>query len=455
MTLTSTTATKSPQHVYEVTELNQKIKNLLEGSFPFIWISGEISNLRIPSSGHCYFTLKDRRSQISAVMFRTQIRSLKFRPEDGSAVIGLGRISVYEPRGSYQIIFEYLEPKGIGGLQIAFEKLKQQLSEEGLFDPLYKATLPVFPRQISIVTSPTGAAVRDFIKVAHRRFPNMPLEVVPVSVQGNRSAREIVHAIGMLNSVGRTDVIVLARGGGSIEDLAAFNDEQVARAIFASVIPVVSAIGHETDFTIADFVADLRAPTPSAAAEIVVPSRNELEKQIIEAKQKLYKTINNKLEFLNNINISLSSRIVHPQRRVQDMRMRLDDYFIRLASAIEDGLARKRERVAYGRHMLVHLSPSKTASAMKERVRAHQRTMINCMNQMIRFGRTDTTRSVSMLEALNPMAILQRGYSITRTLPGKSIVRDAGKVKAGQSLEILLNRGKLNVDVSKKRIPPD
>ena len=455
MTLTSITTTPSSQHVYDVTELNQKIKNLLEGSFPFIWISGEISNLRVPSSGHCYFTLKDARSQISAVMFRTQIRSLKFRPEDGLSVIGLGRISVYEPRGSYQIIFEYLEPKGIGGLQIAFEKLKQQLSEEGLFDPLNKAILPVFPGKISIVTSPTGAAVRDFIKVAQRRFPNMPLEVVPVSVQGNRSVGEIVHAIGMLNSVGRTDVIVLARGGGSIEDLAAFNDEQVARAIFASVIPVVSAIGHETDFTIADFVADLRAPTPSAAAEIVVPSKNELEKQIDGANQKLYKTINNTLQLLKNQIDSLSSRIVHPQRRVQDMRMRLDDYSIRLASAIEDTLARKRELVTYSHHMLVHLSPAKTASAMKERVCANQRTLINCMSQLIRDGRTDTTRNVSMLDALNPMAILQRGYSITRSWPGQSIVRDAGNVKVGQTLEILLGRGNLNVNVSKKIIPPD
>ena len=455
MTINSAPVTQTPQHVYEITELNQKIKKLLEGSFPFLWISGEISNLRVPSSGHCYFTLKDPHSQISAVMFRTQIRSLKFKPEDGLSIIGLGRISVYEPRGSYQIIFEYLEPKGIGGLQIAFAKLKQKLSDEGLFEAHHKVTVPALPRKISIVTSPTGAAIRDFIKVAQRRFPNMPLEVVPVSVQGIRSPGEIVQAIGMLNFIGQTDVIILARGGGSIEDLAAFNDEQVARAIFASVIPVVSAIGHETDFTIADFVADLRAPTPSAAAEIVVPSKTELEHQLDSVNQKLYKTINITLQSLKNKFESLSSRIVHPQRRVQDMRIRLDDYSMRLASSVATTMTRKREILAYSHQMLIHLSPAKTAAAMKDRVWEHYRGLVGCMTQLIRDGRIKTARNVSMLDALNPMAILQRGYSVTRTRPDQTIVRNARTVKIDQSLEILLGRGKLTVTVDKREMEPD
>ena len=455
MTINSAPVTQTPQHVYEITELNQKIKKLLEGSFPFLWISGEISNLRVPSSGHCYFTLKDPHSQISAVMFRTQIRSLKFKPEDGLSIIGLGRISVYEPRGSYQIIFEYLEPKGIGGLQIAFAKLKQKLSDEGLFEAHHKVTVPALPRKISIVTSPTGAAIRDFIKVAQRRFPNMPLEVVPVSVQGIRSPGEIVQAIGMLNFIGQTDVIILARGGGSIEDLAAFNDEQVARAIFASVIPVVSAIGHETDFTIADFVADLRAPTPSAAAEIVVPSKTELEHQLDSVNQKLYKTMSITLQSLNNKIESLSSRIVHPQRRVQDMRIRLDDYSMRLASSVATNMTRKREILAYSHQMLIHLSPAKTAAAMKDRVCEHYRALVGCMTQLIRDGRIKTARNVSMLDALNPMAILQRGYSVTRTRPDQTIVRNARTVKIDQSLEILLGRGKLTVTVDKREMEPD
>jgi exodeoxyribonuclease VII large subunit len=444
------TATRSPRHVYHVTELNKKIKHLLEEAYPFIWISGEISNFRTPSSGHAYFTLKDQQSQISAVMFRTQARSLQFKPEDGLSVIGLGRISVYEPRGAYQVIFEYLEPQGIGGLQVAFEKLKIALSDEGLFDVHHKAMLPLLPQKVSIVTSPTGAAIRDFIKVAQRRFPNLTLEVVPVSVQGDRSPGEIIHAIRFLNSIGQTDVIVLARGGGSIEDLSAFNDERVARAIFASRIPVVSAIGHETDFTIADFVADVRAPTPSAAAEIVVPSKNELLQRLSEIKQKLYKTINNKLILLNNILSGFTSRIVHPQRRLQDMRLRLDDYSMRLASTVVDVMARKRERVAYDHHMLINLSPLKMTTMMKQHVLQQQHDLNRCMSRKIQDGRAVAFKNESMLAALNPMAILQRGYSITRTLPGQSIVRNARQIKIDQPLEILLGRGTLHVTVKEK-----
>lgn len=441
----------SRQHVYEVTELNKLIKRILEDKFPFIWISGEISNFKIPSSGHCYFTLKDPHSQISAVMFRGQARALKFRPEDGLSVVGLGRISVYEPRGSYQIIFEYLEPKGVGGLQVAFEKLKQRLSDEGLFDAQHKLPLPALPQKISIVTSPTGAAIRDFIKVAQRRFPNLPLEVVPVNVQGDRAPGEIVHAIRWLNEMGTTDVIVLARGGGSIEDLCAFNDEQVARTIFASDIPIISAIGHETDFTIADFVADLRAPTPSAAAEIAVPSKNELKNQLVNTKQRLYKTIISYLKLLLNLINGLSNRIIHPRQRLQDMRMRLDDYSIRLLASINRALTRRNERLAFQHNMLMHVSPAKTAASMQKQVNTLQDASIRQINRLLREGQTAISKNVSMLAALNPMAILNRGYSITRTLPGRSVVRGAAQVSLDQRLEILLGRGRLTVTVAEKK----
>ncbi len=450
MAINGTTTNPSQQHVYAVSELNKNIKGILEEKFPFIWISGEISNFKIPSSGHCYFTLKDQRSQISAVMFRAQAGALTFRPKDGLSIIGLGRISVYEPRGSYQIIFEYLEPKGIGGLQIAFEKLKRKLADEGLFDAQHKTALPALPKNISIVTSPTGAAIRDFIKVAQRRFSNLPLEVVPVRVQGDRSPGEIIHAIRMINKIGTTDIIVLARGGGSIEDLCAFNDEQVARAIFESSIPIVSAIGHETDFTIADFVADFRAPTPSAAAEIVVPSKIERMNRLVELNQKLYGTILTYLKLLNNTIDGFAVRIVHPHRRLQDMRIRLDDYSIRLVSMIQKSLVRRSERVGFCHNMLMHVSPVKTASAMKEHVINYQHTLVTRMGHIIFEGKTAVSRNVSMLDALNPMAILQRGYSITRSLPDRSIVRSANKVKIDHKLEILLSRGKLTVTVNKK-----
>lgn len=438
------------QHIYQVTELNLKIKRLLEESLPFIWICGEISNLRRPSSGHCYFTLKDSRSQLGAVMFRAQAASLRFRPEDGQSVIGLGRVSVYEPRGSYQVIFEYLEPMGVGGLQIAFEKLKLKLFEEGLFDARHKTPLPVLPKRISVVTSPSGAAVRDFINVSQRRFPNLPLEVAPVAVQGRRAPGEIVQAIRMINSIGASDVIVLARGGGSIEDLAAFNDERVARAIFASRIPVVSAIGHETDFTIADFVSDLRAPTPSAAAELVVPSKNELEQRLDEINLKLYKTIHNSMLLNKNILYGISSRITHPLRRLHDMRHRLTDHSSRLESAVMDQLVRRRERAAYGHGMLMQVSPARSIDWMNAQVAATRRALAGLLQRMIGDGQADLGKKMSMLDALNPMAILKRGYSITRTLPGRRIVRTSKSVKVDQSLEVLLGSGKLTVTVEER-----
>ncbi len=445
-----TTSPHSRQHVYAVSELNQVIKHLLEEALPFIWISGEISNLRIPSSGHFYFTLKDRDSQISAVMFRAQANSLKFRPDNGQAVIGLGRISVYEPRGSYQVIFEYLEPKGIGGLQVAFEKLKKKLSDEGLFEVQHKLPLPVLPKKISIVTSPSGAAVRDFIKVAQRRFPNLPLEVVPTSVQGDRAPGEIIHAIRMLNQIAATDIIVLTRGGGSIEDLCAFNDEQVARAIFDSGIPIISAIGHETDFTIADFVADLRAPTPSAAAEMAVPSKKEFTQQLNDINQKLYLSIHSTLKILNKQVDGLSSRIIHPQRRLQDMRMRLDDFSMRLLALAKDSVARRKERVAFCHQMLMHVSPATAVASMQAWVNTCQSELVRHMRRFIRDGQSAISSQAAMLDALNPMAILQRGYSITRTLPARSIVRNPTMVTIDQQLEILLGRGRLTVTVSRR-----
>jgi len=267
------------KNIYTVSQLNSDIKLLLEDSFPFIWISGEISNCKMPGSGHLYFTLKDENSQINCVMFRGQNQNLTFDLEGGLSITGLGRISLYEPRGTYQVIFEYLEPKGIGALQIAFEQLKDRLSSEGLFDSKYKKPLPFLPKKISLITSPTGAVVHDILKIISRRFPNLFIEIVPVKVQGDNSDKEIVQALELLNTINDSDVIIMARGGGSLEDLNAFNSENVARAVFSVKIPIVSAIGHETDFTISDFVADLRAPTPSAAAELVVPSKDELKRR--------------------------------------------------------------------------------------------------------------------------------------------------------------------------------
>ncbi|MBN2106659.1 MAG: exodeoxyribonuclease VII large subunit, partial [Deltaproteobacteria bacterium] len=257
--------------IFTVAELTRHIRDTLESAYPDVWVEGEISNLRIPSSGHCYFTLKDEAAQLRVVMFRMQARLLRFTAEDGLKVICRGRINVYEQRGEYQLVADMLEPRGVGSLQLAFEQLKNRLAGEGLFAEERKKPLPFLPARIAVITSPTGAAVRDIIRIIHRRFPSVAILVVPVRVQGDEAPEEIARAIETVNQRGLGDVIIVGRGGGSLEDLWAFNTETVARAIAASALPVISAVGHETDTTIADFAADLRAPTPSAAAELVVP----------------------------------------------------------------------------------------------------------------------------------------------------------------------------------------
>jgi exodeoxyribonuclease VII large subunit len=273
--------------IYSVTELSREIKGMLEGKFPDVWVTGEVSNFRAAGSGHLYFTLKDASAQLRAVCFRNQARYLKFKPQDGISVIARGRLSVYEARGEYQLLVEYLEPAGLGALQLAFEQLKAKLAAEGLFDPARKKPLPVLPRTVGIVTSPSGAAIRDILRVLRRRFPNMNALLYPVKVQGEGAAEEIAAGIAYFSKHSLADVLIVGRGGGSLEDLWAFNEEPVARAIAASKIPIISAVGHETDFTIADFVADLRAPTPSAAAEMAVPDGAELSRYFSESYRRI------------------------------------------------------------------------------------------------------------------------------------------------------------------------
>src|SRR5271155_1041866 len=270
------------RRIWKVSELTERISRLLEGAFPDIWVEGEVSNYHAAQSGHLYFILKDAGSQMRCVCFRDQVRGLKFRPEDGLHVTVRGSLGVYEPRGEYQVSVSHIEPVGLGALQLAFEQLKKKLQEEGLFDAARKKPLPILPRCIGVVTSPTGAAIRDILRVLKRRFANVHVQIYPVKVQGEGAAAEVVAALRHFNRAKLADVVIVARGGGSLEDLWAFNEEIVARAIAASEIPIITGIGHEIDFTIADFVADLRAPTPSAAAEIVVRSRQEFERHIAE-----------------------------------------------------------------------------------------------------------------------------------------------------------------------------
>jgi exodeoxyribonuclease VII large subunit len=431
------------RHIFSVSEINDQIKRLLEKSFPLIWITGEISNLRRPSSGHGYFTLKDARSQIAAVMFRAQMRNMKFDPEDGLGIVGLGRISVYEPRGTYQIILEYIEPKGIGALQIAFEQLKAKLAAEGLFEESRKKPLPSLPSRISVITSPTGAVIHDIIQVVTRRFPGIPIEIVPVKVQGDGSVDNIEKAFQLLNDRYTSDVIILARGGGSLEDLQAFNSERVARAIFASRIPVVSAIGHETDFTIADFVADLRAPTPSAAAELVSPSRDELIRRCSELTLRITSRTSRYIEQLFSRITENTRRLVHPRLRVQDSRMRLDEISARISRSVTTGLLQNRERLIWRMNTLLSSSPR--IQIQKSHVKLQQYSLNNLNYiKFILSKRTAGFRELAArLQALSPLAILSRGYSITRSIPDAVVIRNSKDVRVGQDLEVLLGSGAL------------
>ncbi len=441
------TGIKAQHNIYTVSQLNSEIKLLLEEKFPFIWISGEISNCKMPGSGHLYFTLKDENSQISCVMFRGQNINLKFDLEDGLSITGLGRISLYEPRGTYQIIFEYFEPKGIGALQIAFEQLKDRLASEGLFDDKFKKPLPFLPKKISLITSPTGAVVHDILKIIDRRFPNLFIEIVPVKVQGENAEKEIVQALKLIDTRNDTDVIILARGGGSLEDLNAFNSEDIARAVFSVKIPVVSAIGHETDFTISDFVADLRAPTPSAAAELVVPSKDELQRRHEDIFSNLKSNILQHIDKHRYILTQVSKRLVDPKRKVQDLRLKTDDLTTRLTKILLNRINQKREQFKWWKDLLYRNKPSGYITKHKEKLANNTDKLTTLNNIYLNNNRSLLRENTGRLYALNPTAILKRGYSITRTIPDSGVVKTAHSVSIGQNLEVMLAKGSLVVNV--------
>lgn len=394
----------SQTHILTVSQFTIQIKTLLEGAFPDVWVEGEISNLSIPQSGHAYFTLKDEHAQVRAVLFRSSQRHLKFTLQHGMQALCRGRVSVYEPRGEYQLILDYIEPKGVGALQLAFEQLKARLEKEGLFDPDHKRPLPVLPRRIGIVTSPTGAAIRDMLRVIKRRHPKMHILVYPVPVQGVEAAPAIVEAIRYFNQEKNVDVMIIGRGGGSLEDLWAFNEERVARAIHASGIPTISAVGHETDYTISDFTADLRAPTPSAAAEMVVESEERFRDSINSLKSRLIKRMKQRLE---TARASLREKIRllgDPRRRVEQIAQRVDELVRRMALGLRQHVRRDRARL----------------SAL-----------------------------IAGLDHLNPLGILSRGYSITKKLPEGLILKDAVDAKPGDLLSTRLHKGELLSRVEK------
>jgi len=439
------------QHrIYTVSELTSDIKGILEKTYPFIWICGEISNFNIPASGHFYFTVKDEHAQINAVMFRNQNRSLKFKPEDGISIAGLGRISVYEPRGTYQIIFEYIEPKGTGAIQLAFEQLKKRLSDEGLFDEKHKNPLPFLPQKISIITSATGAVVHDILKIMDRRFSNLHLEIVPVKVQGYGAENEIISAIEMINARYDSDVAILARGGGSLEDFHAFNSEDVARAVFASKIPIISAVGHETDFSITDFVADFRAPTPSAAAEIAVPLKKELSRKITNLSEVLTPRFLRYFGHLQTVLKEMSNRLVHPNRKLTDLRLKTDDMLSRLNRSFKNSFLKHQERFWWRSERLISNNPSIQIRLFKDKLKIINSNINIYIQILLNKKRAILREFEAKLHTLSPEAILARGYSITRTIPDSAVIRDPQEVSIGQDLEVMVAKGVFICSVKRK-----
>ena len=436
-------AAPASRPIYTVSELTRKIKFLLEQEFPLVWVTGEISNRRTPASGHHYFTVKDPFSQISGVMFKGPAARLKFALTDGLAVVGLGRLSVYEPRGTYQIIFEHLEPKGRGALQLAFEQLKAKLAEEGLFDPVHKQPLPFLPRKIHLITSPTGAVVHDTIQIVQRRFPNMPITVIPTRVQGDAAEADIVKALTLVNQRPDAEVVILARGGGSLEDLQAFNSERVARAIAASTVPIVSAVGHETDVTIADFAADVRAPTPSAAAELVVPEKHRLQRQGADLRQRLVRQT--RIDLVNHRSglERLTRRLRDPGRQVQELRLRLDDVQDRLVRVVRHRIAWKRLTLDHCQNRLGRIPLRSRLQNSYQKLEKMHYILLNSFKNTFLLNQSRHRESTLRLEALNPHHVLQRGYSITRVLPSRRVVKKATGIRANQQVEVQLASGAL------------
>ncbi len=442
---------QTKKHILTVSELTLNIKELLEDAYPFIWLSGEISNLRSAVSGHFYFTLKDSEAQISGVMFRGQNRNLGFQLENGMTVIAMGRLNVYEARGVYQIIIEYVEPGGLGALQLAFEQLREKLALEGLFDDKHKRPIPFLPKKIAVITSPMGAAIHDVLNVVERRFSNMNIEIVPVKVQGKGAAEEIADALLFVNKHDVADVIILTRGGGSLEDLQAYNSEIVARAIFSSHISVVSAVGHETDFTISDFTADLRAPTPSAAAELVVPEKEVLSRTIEGLKESLKRIILKRIKSLNERVRQASVHLVHPRRQITECRLRLDDIVTRMQGGYLRWLERNQDSLAVLLHRLTRCSPQSAVQELNIILRGYRQRLLSTTHFLLDSKRNKFEIAVGRLNALNPLAILERGYSVTRRLADGILVKDIKQVDVGNRVTVTLSRGQMICYVERKQ----
>jgi exodeoxyribonuclease VII large subunit len=437
--------------VWIVRDLVAAVRTRVEREYRDIWVEGEISNFRAHDSGHLYFTLKDQNSQIRAVMFRSQARLLRFRPEDGMQIVLRGRVTVFEGRGELQLSAEYLEPKGAGALQIAFEQLKAKLQSEGLFDASRKKPIPALPRCIGIVTSPQAAALRDILNILSRRHHSATILIYPAQVQGESAAADVSNAVKYFNSVKSVDVIIIARGGGSAEDLAAFNHEGLARVIAGSGIPTISAIGHETDFTIVDFVADLRAPTPSAAAELVIRSRQEIEEQAESLRLRLTRAMRYRLLIAKQVLTEAAHHgaFARMMEGINQRQQRLDDLRFHLEKAerkLIENHRRKWERVSAA---IRHYDARRVLAGMRRDLASHATAIASAMQTILLRRRSRIEQIEHQLKALSPVAILERGYALVFDSSGK-LLKNSAQIEVGEEISARLSHGSLTAKVEKK-----
>ncbi|WP_313668014.1 exodeoxyribonuclease VII large subunit [Atlantibacter sp.] len=435
--------------IYTVSRLNQTVRILLEQQMGQVWISGEISNFTQPASGHWYFTLKDDGAQVRCAMFRNSNRRVTFRPQHGQQVLVRANITLYEPRGDYQIIVESMQPAGVGLLQQQFEQLKQKLSQEGLFDAQHKQLLPSPAHQIGVITSKTGAALHDILHVLQRRDPSLPVVIYPTAVQGDDAPAQIVRAIELANQRAECDVLIVGRGGGSLEDLWSFNDERVARAIFASRIPIVSAVGHETDVTIADFIADLRAPTPSAAAEVVSRNQQELLRQIQGQQQRLEMAMDYFFANLQQRFTRLHHRLQqqHPQLRLARQQTTLERLRQRLNNAVENRLRLGTQQQQRVTQRLYQQQPQGRIHRAQTRIQQLEYRLSQIITARLGGTKQRFSTAIAQLEAVSPLATLARGYSVTTATDGK-VLKKTKQVKAGDTLTTRVEDGLIESQVT-------
>lgn len=441
--------------IHSVSRLNTEVRAVLEGSFPLLWVEGEISNLSLPSSGHAYFSLKDAYAQVRCALFRPQRSRLRVRPENGMGVLVRARVSLYEGRGEFQLLVEHLEPAGEGALRQAWERLKQRLAAEGLFDGARKRPLPAFPRQVGVISSPTGAALRDVLSVLGRRLPRLPVVLYPVQVQGEAAPAQIVRALAIANRRRECDVLLLVRGGGSLEDLAAFNDEAVVRALAASELPVVCGVGHEIDVTLADRVADRRAATPSAAAELASPDRRALRQRLAGLRERLLLSQARRLGVRAQALASLGRRLArrHPARWLAQRQQRLDELEARLGRGLERRLERARARLAGLRTRLWAHTPAHRVARWSWRLDTGRWRLHQAMAHLLTRRAERLARAAQTLDAVSPLATLSRGYAIL-SLPQGDIPRDAAALAPGQAVRARLARGRLWCRVERVELDP-